>query len=66
MRSWRPGWSPLHMEQAHSVSVLEAIHCIGCGKPAAQACGNCRCAHCGDLLEVTYPELAFRDPATLR
>jgi threonine synthase len=54
------------MEQAHSVSVLEAIHCIGCGKPAAQACGNCRCAHCGDLLEVTYPELAFRDPATLR
>src|SRR5690348_4597619 len=54
------------MESAQPIPMLESVHCIGCGRPAGQACGNCRCTHCGDLLEVTYPEITFRSPAQLR
>jgi len=31
------------------------FHCIGCGDVSNTASQDFRCAHCSDLLEITYP-----------
>jgi threonine synthase len=33
------------------------FHCIACGRLSGDASQNFRCAQCGDLLEITYPNL---------
>lgn len=37
------------------------LRCIGCGASASPA-GNCRCPHCGELLEALYPGLRIESP----
>src|SRR5215831_1512679 len=32
------------------------FRCIACGNLSDEAAQNFRCAHCGDLLEITYPQ----------
>ena len=35
---------------------LAQLRCIECGSIARKLGPNARCEHCGDLLEVVYPE----------
>src|ERR1700688_2042886 len=38
------------------------FHCIGCGDLSNTASQDFRCAHCGDLLEITYPRWKDSQP----
>ena len=44
------------------------FHCIACGELSDQASQDFRCAHCGDLLEITYPQWkeCSPEPGTLK
>lgn len=41
------------------------LRCIGCDRVFEKATQNFRCAHCGDLLEIVYPDWNTSDAARL-
>src|SRR5919205_3852738 len=57
-------------ERGASVSTakenISQLRCIECGAVAESADRNFRCAHCGDLLEITYPAWAMLDASSLK
>jgi threonine synthase len=44
---------------------VSCLRCISCGATPASAAADFRCAHCGDLLEFTFPGWSF-DPGKLK
>ena len=41
------------------------LRCIGCDRVFERATQNFRCARCGDLLEIVYPDRNTSDATTL-